>query len=189
MRLALVTDVLLALLPIQITTTGALVFNMDSNHKKPYETLILGRFKGGSDEGATPTVTKGYTACMEGSGGSCLDSLDGCETTAEGHRWEDSASHTQALYNRPATKFSTSHTHMNSGDEQLLMTSQDTFAEDRVNMLVAGEPPVKRCRLSSPVKTEDSSDIRTAAAIPQYGVFLCVPSKIHSKKPYLGGEM
>ncbi|XP_069552444.1 N(6)-adenine-specific methyltransferase METTL4 [Brachyistius frenatus] len=42
---------------VKVTTSGQFVFPLDSQHKKPYETLVLGRYRPPADASASPSET------------------------------------------------------------------------------------------------------------------------------------
>ncbi len=153
---------------------------MESSHKKPYETLILGRYRGGVGRGP-PMANKDCTAETEGSiGGRHPSTERTIRSASEEHRSVDPPDPLHSRHCNDTLTTSTS-THAEERSEHTPSVSQ---AEDQV------KPSLKRPRLSASEHKclMFADDQGHTPNVPQHGVLLCVPSKTHSRKPYLGGE-
>lgn len=127
---------------------------MDSKHKKPYETLILGRFHEKS-----------------------LDSHNETTSTHQSHTVTELPSHAEVVETRQQDSSSSALDLITPSAKRYCRESSEKTHQTNYEMH----------------KEHDCSkggvgEVYKATSIPYHRVIVCIPSNIHSQKPYLGGQ-
>ena len=205
--------------PLQVTTEGLLVFDMDSTHKKPYETLILGRLhgKGYSSTRNYPSAGEELTGTkVRPNEQQNIDSLnedgvlDPLSDSRIGYRAQDHSSlHMEkqecsiSVYTQQNEESSVDNYEplsSNSGGSSSLPEATSPVVCDKnisaptdkwlskKPRLSYQEPRVEPLLVIPPSHTPTEEHASTLPAVPYQYVFICVPSKTHSQKPYIGGK-
>lgn len=173
-----------------MTTVGDLVFEMDSTHKKPYETLIIGKFHGGSFDSHVLHHEVSSKSSEHQSQLHCsavhtlsesiipenthnLEPLDntepphGCVTVAE------PSPSTTAVKRQDSS----------SSDPDLDVPQAKRFQLIKFDTASNTEYETQGCNMPG----NGVGELFSRIPFPYHNVVICVPSNIHSQKPYLGG--
>lgn len=169
-----------------MTTDGDFVHDLDSVHKKPYETIVIGR---------SPSYEEGELGCARDSGPSCSTPTTEYGTGAPCHG-------AGATGKRQQPHFSLHHVVEPSPSQ--LMREEGSSSDEPTGPSGPGYdgcPPAKQPRLASSTTARSYDDCgcqcqsvpvsqgsgSCSRRLPQRYMFMCVPSTVHSQKPYLGG--
>ena len=174
----------------QVTTDGDLVFEMDSTHKKPYETLLIGR--------------KSHVPLLHHKASS---------RSSEQGQLHCSAEHTSSESIVPKSTHNLELLDITEPPHSCVtgLPSCTTAVrrQDGVHTCSSSDseldaPQAKRCRVIRLDTVSDTSDtncdmqdcskpgdqlgeLSSGIPIPYHNIVVSVPSSIHSQKPYLGG--
>lgn len=141
-----------------MTTHGDPVFDMDSTHKKPYETLILGRFHKKSLDSHEPDDETTSTQQSQ--------TVVGFPFHAEVVETRQDGSSSGLDLDTPSAKRCCQ-------DRSLERTCQTNYEMHKEHDCSKG----------------GNGEVCEATSIPYHRVVVCIPSNIHSQKPYLGGQL
>ena len=131
---------------------------MDSKHKKPYETLILGRFH---EKSLDSHVLHNETTSTHQS--HTVTELPFHAKVVE-TRQQDSSSSVLGLVTPSAKRY--------CRERSLEKTYQTNYEKHEEHDCSKG----------------GIGEVYKATSIPYHRVIVCIPSSIHSQKPYLGGQ-
>ena len=164
---------------MQVTSDGDMVFELDSPHKKPYEILMIGRKQSPptSNQTISAPPTSNQTSSAPPTSNQTIDAL-------------------------PTSNQTTSAPPTSNQTIDALPTSNQTTSASPISNQTSSAPPTSNQTIDAlPTSNQTSYNIETALdissaswsssypAIPERYVFMCVPSKVHSQKPFIGGKV
>lgn len=170
---------------LQVTTSGDLVFDLDSPHKKPYEILLIGQVQHHSINGHT-----GEVYCEEAKKKRKIDN-------------DESAFH-DFNFSLPSTKYAKSKVLDSPPDSdyykepEILPAGSDSHSSIEPEILKTGsdscyykEPEISHYSKESEILVTGPDSYKgrggICPSIPQQYLFMSIQSAIHSQKPYIGG--
>ena len=134
------------------------MFDVDSKHKKPYETLILGRFH---EKSLDSHVLHNETT-----------------STHQSHTVTELPSHAEVVETRQQDSSSLA--------LDLITPSAKRYCQER--SLEKTHQTNCEMHKEHDCSISGIGEVYEATSIPYHRVIVCIPSNNHSQKPYLGGQ-
>ena len=161
----------------QVTADGELVHDLDSVHKKPYETLIIGRKSCGN-------------SCLSSDkqGSLCNREENGLQSSASCDSSSCYVERTSEIGHSQSCSFAVSATSEENSTNSVCIDRLKCSSSEH-----GSAPSCKKRKVAeegvSDGGCQGCSSCTCFEDIPHRFVFMCVPSAVHSQKPYLGGEL